>query len=248
MIVEKFKKEYIVKSYEADCHGSLRLLTLFNLLQDAAAENADLLNLGFEKCGELGLTWFGSDYYLEIERLPRMGERFIIETWPAETKLYGAIRDFLIYDANNNIIARISSQWVLIDLTRRRPALLSKYFPDYQGLSERALPISFMKIKEAETFNREDKLKVRFDDIDINNHVNNSIYPLWASECVDPDFRLKHTPCEIEINFKKPAVYGEDIVVLTNQNHNETFHSIRENNKETELARCRLKWRDVTSK
>ena len=106
----------------------------------------------------------------------------------------------------------------------------------------------FMKIKEAETFNREDKLKVRFDDIDINNHVNNSIYPLWASECVDPDFRLKHTPCEIEINFKKPAVYGEDIVVLTNQNHNETFHSIRENNKETELARCRLKWRDVTSK
>lgn len=248
MIVEKFKKEYIVKSYEADCHSSLRLLTLFNLLQDAATESADLLGLGFEKCGKLGLTWFGSDYYLQIERLPQMGERFTIETWPAETKLWGAIRDFLIYDANGSLIAKISSQWVLIDLNRRRPVPFSKYFPDYQALNERALPIEFMKIKEAETFNREDKIKVRFDDIDINNHVNNAIYPLWASECVDADFRIDHTPCEIEINFKKPAVYGEDIVVLTKQNLDETFHSIRESNKETELARCRLKWRKATSK
>ena len=242
MITTKYKKEYVVKSYEADCHGFLRLLTLMNLLQDAATESANILGFGFEKCAELGLTWFGSDYFIQIDRLPKMGESFVIETWPAETKLWGAIRDFLIYDDNGKVIIKVSSQWVLIDIARKRPVMLSKYFPDYTPLNERALPIDFMKIKEPDNFEREDEFNVRFDDIDINNHVNNAIYPLWASECAETDFRLTHIPAEIEINFKKSAVYGDKIAVLTAKDGEDTFHSIRESDKTTELSRCRIKY------
>lgn len=246
MIVSKYKKEYIVKSYEADCHGFLRLLTLMNLLQDAAMGSADALSVGLEKCSERGLTWFGTDYFLQINRLPKMDEHFVIETWPAEAKLWGAVRDFVIYDAQGAEIIKVSSQWVLIDLARLRPVPLSKYFPDYTPLNERALPVEFMKIALPENFEREDIIKVRFDDIDINNHVNNAVYPLWASECADKDFRQQHYPAEIEINFKKSAVYGEDVAVLSAQNAEETFHSIRESDKSTELARCRIKWQKVT--
>ena len=246
MIISKFKKEYVVKSYEVDCYGFLRLLTLMNLLQDAAMGSADMLGVGLEKCAERGLTWFGSDYYLQINRLPKMDEHFVIETWPADTKLWGAIRDFVVYDSTGDEIIKVSSQWVLIDLKRLRPVPLSKYFPDYQPLNERALPVEFMKIALPENFEREDVIKVRFDDIDINNHVNNAVYPLWASECVDKDFRQQHCPAEIEINFKKSAVYGENVVVLSRQTQNETYHSIRESDKSTELSRCRIKWRKIT--
>ncbi len=247
MIATQYKKEYVVKSYEADCHGFLRLLTLMNFLQDAAMDSAEELGIGLKKCSEKGLTWFGSDYFLEIYRLPKLDEHFFIETWPAATKLWGAIRDFFVYDTQGNVIIKVSSQWVLIDIARLRPALLSKYFPDYQALSERAVAVDFMKIKEPENFDREDNLKVRFDDIDINHHVNNAIYPLWASECVSGDFRLEHHPAEIELNFKKSAVYGENVLILTSQNGDETYHSIREEDKQTELARCRIKWRKITS-
>lgn len=246
MITTKYKKEYVVKSYEADCHGFLRLLTLMNLLQDAATESANILGFGFEKCAELGLTWFGSDYFIQIDRLPKMSESFVIETWPAETKLWGAIRDFKIYDSCGKEIIKVSSQWVLIDLARMRPVPLSKYFPDYEPLAERALPVEFMKIKEPDTFCVEDEIKVRFDDIDINNHVNNSIYPLWASECVDTDYRMRHCPAEIEINFKKSAVYGENVLILTSLDKDESFHSIRKTDRTTELSRCRIKWKELT--
>lgn len=247
MIAKKFRKEYVVKSYEADCHGFLRLLTLMNLLQDAATESASILGFGFEKCAEFGLTWFGSDYFIQIERLPKMNEHFVIETWPSETKLWGAIRDFLVYDDTGSVIIKVSSQWVLIELNRMRPALLSKYFPDYQPLPERALPVEFMKIKMPENFEHEVEFKVRFDDIDINNHVNNAIYPLWASECVEAEFRLNHCPQEIEINFKKSAVYGENVVVMTLLDGDESYHSTCESDKNTELSRCRIKWRQITS-
>ncbi|MDO4162573.1 MAG: thioesterase [Pseudomonadota bacterium] len=247
MVAVKLKKEYVVKSYEADCHGFLRLPTLLNLLQDAATDSARELGFGYEKCMELGLTWFGSDYFLEIERLPELHEHFFIETWPAETKLWGAIRDFVVCDAQKNVIMRVSSQWVLIDLARKRPVVLSKYFPEHLVLAERCLPVSFTKIKEPDNFEREDEIKVRFDDIDLNNHVNNAVYPLWASECVEADFRMKHSPKEIEINFKKGAVYGDKVVILSTQSGPETYHSIRESDKTTELARCRIVWRDITS-
>ena len=86
MKISKYIKEYVVKSYEADCHGFLRVLTLMNILQDIACENADLLGLGFVQCHEHNLTWVGSNYLIKINRLPRIDEHFVVETWPAAAK------------------------------------------------------------------------------------------------------------------------------------------------------------------
>jgi acyl-ACP thioesterase len=88
---------------------------------------------------------------------------------------------------------------------------------------------------------------VRFDDIDVNEHVNNSVYPLWASESVDCEFRKTHTPAEIELCFKKEAIYGEKIAVLTAMSGDESNHVICDKETEDELALCRIKWRNVTS-
>ena len=43
--ITKYQKEYDVKSYEVDCHGFLRVLSLMNVLQDIAVENAAVLGL-----------------------------------------------------------------------------------------------------------------------------------------------------------------------------------------------------------
>jgi len=246
MIVPKYAKNCIVKSYEADCHGLLRLLSLMNYLQEAAAESADILGLGFEDCSRKGLTWFGSDYALEIMHLPRMHENFKIITWPSETKLWGSVRDFMIMDAAGNELIKASSQWVLIDLERRRPAVLKKYFPEYEARNERVLSTDFPKIAEPENWQWKDNFRVRFDDIDMNKHVNNAVYLLWASECVPPEFRMMHFPRRLEISFKKEAVFGEDICVLSILNGNESVHSVRNKDETTELSTCRIVWADIT--
>ena len=116
MKAAKFFKEYEVKSYETDCHGFLRLITLMNILQDAADGSATSLGLGFDDCAAKGVAWVGSNYLLKIKRLPKMHEKFVVETWPAEAKLWGAIRDFILRDENGIELVRASSQWVLIPL------------------------------------------------------------------------------------------------------------------------------------
>lgn len=247
MQISKYIKEYVVKSYEADCHGFLRILTLMNILQDIACENADVLGLGFAQCHEHNLTWVGSNYLIKIKRLPRIDEHFVIETWPAEAKLWGAIRNFNIKDTNGEIIACASSQWVLIDYERRRPVALSKYFPDYKCLDERVMDDDFHKLPSVENPDLVAEFSVRFDDIDVNNHVNNAVYPLWAGESVDSAFRMSHLPTEIELCFKKEALFGEKIVVETKQSESETLHLIKDKKSGDELAQCRFKWREITS-
>ncbi len=242
----KFINKYVVKSYEADFHGFLRLLTLMNLLQDMAVVGAARAGFGFEQCAQNGLTWFGSDYVVEIKRLPKMGEAIEIATWPVENK-WGAIRDFVMTDANGEPIVRASSRWALIDLQRLRPVPLKKYFPQYLALEERALPVEFNKLPEPESFERADEVNVRFDDIDINQHVNNAVYVLWASEGVDVEYRKTHVPCGVEINFKKAVKLGEDVVVRTHMDGDESIHSIIKKDDEAELVRCRIKWQKITS-
>lgn len=245
--VKKYIKEYVVKSYEADCHGFLRLLSLMNILQDIACENAEALGFGFAACAERNLAWVGANYLLKIKRLPRIDEHFSIETWPSDTKLWGGVRDFNIKNSEGEIIVAATSQWVLIDVERRRPVILSKYFPAYKVLDERAVADDFSKSDEVENPDLVREFLVRFDDIDVNNHANNAVYPLWASESVDALFRRNHVPAELEICYKKEALYGEKVEVRTKQSAMESRHTIRDKSSGTVLADCRIKWRKITS-
>lgn len=115
--------------------------------------------------------------------------------------------------------------------------------PQYSIIPERALPTEFPKIKEVERIDEQTKFRVRFDDIDLNKHVNNAVYILWASEAVAPEFRLSHNPYKIAINFKKEGLMGEKIMVNTEVDGLHTTHSIRTyDGEERELARAEITW------
>ena len=66
--------------------------------------------------------------------------------------------------------------------------------------------------------------------------MNNAIYPVWASESVPNDFREENEIEDIEISFKKPAFYGDEIVVLTQIDDNLTIHQIISADKTKEFA------------
>ena len=127
---------------------------------------------------------------------------------------------------------------------KKRPISLRDNLPEYQIIDDRAIETEFEgKIKEVERIDEQTKFRVRFDDIDLNKHVNNGVYALWASEAVNPDFRLSHNPSKIEINYKKEGHIGEKITVLTECDGLVTTHSIQTYDGDNrELARARIEW------
>ena len=240
--IEKFIREYPVRSYECDRDGQLRLITLLNIFQDVADSHANQMGLGYDFCQTKGLAWVGSNYHIGIDRLPRWHETIKVITWPCEERRLGAIRDFRVEDETGHPIIVAASQWILIDFAKKRPVGLRENLPDYQVIPERALETDFAKLPQPEKEDTTTEFKVRYDDIDVNNHVNNSVYPLWASESVDPAFRLEHVPQELEIAFKKEGHYGERVKIITEIQENVSLHDITALSDGRELAKVRIKW------
>lgn len=244
MELKKYAKEYLIRSYECDRNNNLRIVTLMNIFQDISDENATQMGLGINFCLSRGLAWVGSNYELEIERLPRLHETIKIVSWPAVEKKLGAVRDFEVYGEDGTRIIEASSQWILINAEKRRPVSLRDNLPEYTVIAERALETDFPKLGEVNRVDVQTKFRVRYDDIDLNRHVNNAVYVLWANEAVDPEFRLNHNPAHIEISFKKEGYIGEKICVKTECDGAQTLHSIQTyDGDDRELARARITWK-----
>lgn len=70
MEIGKFVREYLIRSYECDCNGTLRIVALMNIFQDIADSHAEQLGIGMEHCLKHGLAWVGSNYHIKINRMP----------------------------------------------------------------------------------------------------------------------------------------------------------------------------------
>ena len=245
MSLEKSVQQYVIRSYECDRNNNLRILTLLNIFQDMADNDAMKHGFGLEFCISNGMTWVGSNYELEIDRLPKMHEKITIQTWPSGKDKFFAYRDFEVFGEDGTQIIRATSQWLLIDLERKRPLSVQERLAFHHPLEIRAIQTDFPKIDEIKECDTTFKFRVRFDDIDLNKHINNAVYILWATEAVDSEFRLAHNPAKIRINFRKEGYMGEKIAVATKMNDKHSTHSIQtydsENNRE--LARVVIEWK-----
>lgn len=240
--MEKCKKTYIINSFECDFKAKLRIHSLFNLLQDMADTHADEIGVGYDFCKKSGLGWVGGAYHLKMNQWPKWRDQITIETWPSGTTAACGIRDFQAKNQSGEVILNATSQWVLVDMARMRPVPVAKHLPNYRLVEERALVSAFAKIGTPEGVPTTTYFPVHIDDIDLNEHVNNALYPTWALDGLDDSFLANHRPEEIQISFKRPAKRGDKIAVDTYQNSRETVHIIRNEDGTVEYARVRFVW------
>lgn len=246
MSENKLSLRYAIRSYEGDQNNNLRLVTLMNILQDAATSDANRRGFGLDFCLMNNMTWVGNDYVIEITRLPKVGEEITVITWPSLAGKLAARRDFAIYDENKELIIKSASRWLLISLDKKRPLSIPDTLEGYTAIDEHILETDFAKIAEPIDNLSAYEYKVRYDDIDINHHINNAVYVLWAGEAVDNDWHKSHTPVRIAVNFKKEGFIGEAIEVSTSITENKSLHSIKaKGNNARELARAEITWKKL---
>ena len=245
MLGNKFERDYCISTYETDKHQELRLVTLLNIFQDISEAHASIIGVGVDFCREHLVAWVGVNYHIVIDVMPKNHETIKIVSWPSEERKFGAIREFEVRDMANNVIIKASSQWLLIDIIKKRPVSLRVHLPEYFVVPERCLDSDFAKIPEVVVSDYEKSFDVRFDDIDLNNHVNNANYPLWATESVPASFRLENRVQEIEIVFKKECLYEETVTVKTNLIDNTSTHSIMSNNDGRVLSSSKIIWKRI---
>lgn len=246
-----WKESFRVRSYETDPTGRASIATICNYLQEAAGNHAFSLGVSVEHFHDRPHTWMLARLRVLIDRYPRWRDDVTIETWPCGVERLFAMRDYLILDGVGGPLGRATSAWMLIDLERRRPVRMpetvtSLELPDRR----RALGSSAAALSEPTAETKSETVRVEYNDLDVNGHVNNVRYVEWALEAIPASHREASDLTDIEVHFRTEAVYGDAVMVHAGavqadgykNSRTEFAHIIVQNESGKELARLRTQW------
>ncbi len=204
-----------IKPESAQCDGNslLTLSSLLDYLQIIAGEHANKLHFGITDLNRQNDTWVLSRLRVEIKRWPQKGEEIVLKTWPKGVDRLFAIRDFKLYDIQENVIVNAASYWLVIDKKSKRPKMMSNIFKefDYPQLSaiDRKLDRIPALIKTAYS----SKIKTTEAEIDVNGHVNNVWYADWIMKTLPEDIRTEKRISSFEINYLSELFANESVEI-----------------------------------
>ncbi len=234
---------YKVRIADANAQAKLKIPALFEMLQEAATEHAQTLGVDFQAISPLGLGWALTKMSVELCRMPLWNERVYINTWPSIRERIVTYREFMAVDANQQKLFAARSQWVLFDLKTRRLARMDRIKDFSRDEQNFAINENFdIHLIRPSSNALSIDCSVRNNDIDLNAHVNNSIYIVWAIQALDDDFLKQKTPQKIQINFLEEVKPHEQVKSICEIKDDMSLHSIVNLQTSRECARINIKW------
>lgn len=213
----KFK----IRVYETDYKQRLKIDAIANYMQECAEEHAKLGDLGYDGMMDKNIFWVLSKVQIQILEMPIINDEITIKTWSKGlAKLY-AIRDFEICNGEGKIVIRASTNWLVIDSKTYRPVRPNEIMLKFPHLEQESLPINIKRLNlDSELDTLLDQRKVRYSDIDVNNHVNNARYLTWITDAYynkERNGEIKN----IEIDFLSESKIGDNIRIFSDSTNSE---------------------------
>lgn len=235
---------YQVSMSEKDMQYALKPAVLLNFMQDLAAKSINKIDqsLSCDTLLQKGLGWFLIRYRIEFDDYPVGVDKIKILTECRGGSRMTTYRDFECYDeATGKRLLRATTSWFVVNLNSKSIVNVAQEFPQFIPFEKREDDLTLQKIRPISENDCQKVFHVRYDDLDMNGHVNNTVYITWAMEALDFDFRAKHKLKTLDIYFKHEVKYGDDIIsaVKMDRENLTTEHLITE--AETGEEVCLLK-------
>jgi len=204
-----------ITSADTDMFMRVRLGGLVNLLIQSAINSAESLGFGFKGLRKQQLYWVLSRMTVEIYQPLMWNHEVEVETWPKTIEGLLYLRDYIVRDKHQNIIARATSGWLAIDAETKKPKLLDGleaemfiYLSTKHALRE--LPEKLISTTEGTAF----QVQSGYYDFDLNMHVTSTRYIDWMMDTFHVDFHKKHYPKRLSVNFMKETLPGDSLSII----------------------------------
>ena len=207
-------KSFLIGSADTDFNGCLYPAVLLSHMQDIATEHAGLQNIGrdylishYHACWILARTWYHLDAPI------KSGDTIDIVTSHCGAKSLLVSRDFAIYREKVQIGSG-TQIWVIADIETRkmiRPDKVENMAFAEPGSSGPQRPIKVIpdRKEKSEVFKR----KVRYSDLDVNGHMNNTKYASVILDAFSQEEMTGEYISEVQINYSMECCYGDAIIV-----------------------------------
>ena len=211
--------EYEVRYHEVDRHMKAPMTTIMDYFNDIAELEGTIYNGAVDIMGKENLAWILLKGAIKVNEYPSYLNRIKVETVPISLDKFYAFRKFYIFGEGGAIFVDASSQWILLDMKRRRPSRVKDYMYDLYNLSRDVT--THIDISDPEALERVDcqkSFRVRASDIDMYDHVHNVVYASWINESVPVEITSTMRMKEFTINYKRETGYGSRVDVITQVN------------------------------
>jgi acyl-ACP thioesterase len=230
-----WETSFKITAFDVDANNRLRVSRIFDYFQDAASNDAERLGFGYNDFVPKNLFWVLSWVKFEFINYPKFMDEVKAQTWgKKQHKLY-SMRDFLMFNSKDEIIIRGTSAWLLLDSKSLRPKILTQLYPELKLLDTKdALPDLPQKMNSVKEMELVYTKRIRYSDIDLNNHTNNAKYIELLFDCFDQNFHKEHWVKSLTASFNAETKFGEEIELYkTNESANASTHHVEAKNKNT---------------
>ncbi len=230
-----------------DPRGRMKFSVLLEMCQEMADEDASKYNLSVRQTMEHNVTWVLRKYRVDLKRYPVKEDFCIrIKTYAEPYRGLYSFRTFEFRNGKGEFLGSAYTWWVLIDTVKMRPIRLDKSELTAcirEQITEELPPD--VKIPELASTDIEETWKVRWQDLDVNDHTNHAVYFSWALDTVPDEIPEKYAPMFVEGEFLRP-IPRTRVRCLTEFKKSENgrlfLHSLRHIEDDSEYARISSLW------
>ena len=227
----------------ADMNGHIKLPDVILLsLQVSGMQSIELGVSDKAILEDYNLVWIITDYDIEVVRLPRFAEEITIETEALSYNRLFCYRRFTIYDEAGQELIHMMATFVLMDRDSRKvhavePEIVAPYQSDFDKKLIRGPKYEHLENPISKDYH------VRFYDLDMNGHVNNSKYLDWIFEVMGADFLTQYIPKKINLKYVKEVRPGGVITSAVERTGLESKHEITSDGATN--AQAIITWQEI---
>ena len=227
----------------ADMNGHIKLPDVILLSLQVSGMQAIELGVSDKAILEnYNLVWFITDYDIEVDRLPRFAEEITIETEALSYNRLFCYRRFTIYDETGQELIHMMATFVLMDRDSRKvhavePEIVAPYQSDFDKKLIRGPKYESLDEPVSKDYH------VRFYDLDMNGHVNNSKYLDWIFEVMGAEFLTQYIPQKINLKYVKEVRPGGVITSAVERTGLESKHEITSDGATN--AQAIITWQEI---
>lgn len=201
-----------VQPFQEDCCGELSWAALGNLLLRCAQTHASARGFGELTIDGQRYVWVLSRLVIEMRRMPRIGETFVIETWVRSVYRSFTDRCFRILSSGGDEVGEAYTVWAMINMETRMPASMQQIADAaFLACIDASRPLSLRpgsrpRVKAESSLC---ELRAVYCDIDCNRHVNSIRYVEHMLDLFSVERYLSQRVRRLEVAYSEETYPGE---------------------------------------
>jgi acyl-ACP thioesterase len=205
--------------YDCDVNNRLKLSAAMKYMQQASSEQMEVLGMSPGKLFAENMVFLLSKSCIRVRRQPTASERLRIATAPVATRGARFVREFRMESVQGEELISAYTLWILLDISSRkilRPASFPyemRLEPSFLGEDTGDMAIPRLPPLLGEGENRKTAFDIRYSQLDVNRHVNNSVYADFICDSLEYEDVAARGIEALAISFQNEAALGDRVEV-----------------------------------